>query len=215
MTDIPLTGPEDIVDRPTQVELSPPRLAARSFLDFEVYSVHLSSADGRPVVHQRDLLRIGPVVGVLPLDPVRDEVVLIRQFRLGAQLATGIGELVEPVAGLVDEGEDALTTAARECEEEIGVTPTQLIEMLSFMPAPGFTDEHATMFLGIVDASKVPERAGLEAEEEQIQPIRVKVDDAIAALGNGKLRNGYLIHALHWLALHRPRLDEIIRAGRA
>ena len=70
-----------------------------------------------------DVLRSGPAAAVLPIDPGRDELVLLRQFRLAAHLANGKGNLVEIVAGHVEENEEPAETARRECVEEIGVAP--------------------------------------------------------------------------------------------
>ena len=47
-------------------------------------------------------------------------------------------------------------------------------------------------------------------ETEQTRPIRVRIDDALDALGRGTIRNGYLIMALQWLALNRERLPELL-----
>ena len=38
--------------------------------------------------------------------------------------------------------------------------------------------------------------------------MRVPIDAALAALNEGRMRNGLLILALHWLALNRGRLRE-------
>jgi 8-oxo-dGTP pyrophosphatase MutT (NUDIX family) len=83
------------------------------------------------VAVERDVLKWGRVVGVLALDPVREEVVLTRQFRLGAYLALGECETLEIVAGRVDCEEDAADAARRECLEEIGVPATFLKPILS------------------------------------------------------------------------------------
>ena len=69
------------------------------------------------------------------------------------------------------------------------------------------------MFLGVVDASRVPERAGAAAEHEETVPMRVPIDTALATLAAGTVRNGPLIIALQWLALNRGRLSEIVRTG--
>jgi ADP-ribose pyrophosphatase len=99
-------------------------------------------------------------------------VVLIRQFRLAAHLAAGLGELIEIVAGHVERGEVPQQAAARECVEEIGVEPRSLHPLFSFLPAPGLNDEYATMFLAIVDSTKVPERAGAEHEGGHAAAVR-------------------------------------------
>jgi ADP-ribose pyrophosphatase len=45
---------------------------------------------------------------------------------------------------------------------------------------------------------------------EATRPLRVPIGTALAALERGILRNGFLIIALQWLALHRNRLDTIV-----
>jgi ADP-ribose pyrophosphatase len=166
---------------------------------------------GRP----HDLLRAGPAAAVLPVDPTRDEVVLIRQFRPAAQLANGKGELIEIVAGHVEAGEAPAAAARRECVEEIGVAPEPLIELFTYLTSPGLCDEEMTLFLGVVDAARAPARAGAAAEHEDIVPLRASIDAALAALSGGAIHNGPLILALQWLALNRGRLPEIVRTGSA
>jgi ADP-ribose pyrophosphatase len=103
-------------------------------------------------------LRAGPAAAVLPLDLARQEIVLLRQFRLPAQLANGRGCLVEIVAGHVDAEEQPAEAAHRECVEEIGLVPSPLIRLLSYFTSPGMLDEEVTLFLGIVDSSKLSRR---------------------------------------------------------
>jgi ADP-ribose pyrophosphatase len=158
-----------------------------------------------------DILRSGPAAAVLPIDLGRDEVVLLRQFRLAAHFANGKGNLVEIVAGHVEADEQPAETARRECVEEIGVAPDLLVELFTYLSSPGISDEEITLFLGVVDASRVPERAGAAAEHEETVPLRVSIDAALAAPAAGTVRNGPLIIALQWLALNRSRLSEIVR----
>jgi ADP-ribose pyrophosphatase len=149
----------------------------------------------------------------LPIDLARQEILLIRQFRLAAHLANGRGNLIEIVAGHVDAHEKPEETARRECIEEIGLAPSPLIELLSYFTSPGLLDEEISLFLGVVDASSLGRVGGLAAEHEQISPIRVPMDAALAALNDHVIHNGPLIVALQWLALNRSRLEEIVRSA--
>jgi ADP-ribose pyrophosphatase len=211
------SGPADapLADAAVEVTLSGPLTLADGFLPYQRYRATVLGPDGAPVTQTRDLLRGGRVVAVLPVDLGHGEIVLIRQFRLAAHLATGKGELVEIVAGRVEGNESMADAARRECLEEIGVAPMRLIELFSFFPTPGLTDELATVFLAVVDASAVPERAGAAAEAEDTRPLRVDIDRAIAALAEGKISNGLLIIALQWLALNRERLPAALGAGQS
>jgi ADP-ribose diphosphatase len=163
---------------------------------------------------ERGTLRVGKVAVILPVDLDRDEIVLIRQFRLGAQLALGLGELVEVPAGHIERGEDAATAARRECQEETGLMPLALVPLFELMPSAGASDEHMFFFLALVDAAKVPERAGAAHEQEDTRPFRVTIDDALGALQAGTLHYGAAVIALQWLALNRARLPDIVRQGR-
>lgn len=205
-------SPSALADGPADATVSAPELLADTFRKYELYQLSLAMPDGTRLAQKRTVLRAGRVIGVLAVDPGRSEVVLIRQFRLAAHLATGEGSLVEIVAGHVEPGEDPVAAAKRECLEEIGVSPEALYEMFSFMPAPGLIDEYSTLYLAIVDASLVPERAGAPDEAEHTQPMRVDIAAAIAALDRNQMHNGYLILALQWLARHWPRLDEFMRS---
>jgi ADP-ribose pyrophosphatase len=117
--------------------------------------------------------------------------------------------LIEIVAGHVEAGETPTQAARRECVEEIGIKPKRLIELFSYLPTPGISDEEITLFLGLVDAAKLPARAGAAIEHEVTLPFLVPVDIALAELGRLRMRSGPLVLALHWLALNRARLPAL------
>jgi len=202
----------DLADRPAAVSLSAPELLADGYRPYQRYHVTLKGADGAPLTQTRDIIRGGKVVAVLPVDRARQEIVLIRQFRLPAHLADGRGEMIEIVAGRVEQGEQPRAAAQRECFEEIGVAPSRLVELFSYLTTPGITDEEVTLYLAAVDASRAPRHVGHAAEGEQIETLRVSIDAAVAALGEGRMRNGPLVIALQWLALNRARLAELLGA---
>ena len=200
-------------DLAVEVSLSPPELLGKGFRTYERYRYTLSGDDPGLGVRTHDLIRFGRIVAVLPVDLTRDEVVLIRQFRLPAHLANRKGDLVEIVAGHVEAGEQLAQAARRECLEEIGVAPSGLTELFTYLPTPGASDEQITLFLGIVDAGEVPAAAGAAAEREETLPLRVPIDAVLAALSGDTMHNGLLVVALYWLALNRGRLAEIAGGG--
>lgn len=201
---------EIIEDRAAQVTISAPSPIGRGFMAYERYHIEIARDGEPPLQQQRDLLRASRVAVVLPVDLDRQQVVLLRQFRLPAHLVTGRGEMVEIVAGRVEDDEGAAAAARRECVEEIGVAPHELAELFSVMSTPGITDEYVTFFLASVDSSMVPERCGLAEETEEIRPFVVSIDDAIGALGSGRIANAMVVCALQWLALNRARLGELL-----
>ncbi len=202
--------PDALADSAADATVSRPEVIGESYHRLDRFSLTLRIPDREPIDSVRDVLRVGKVTAVLPIDLARGELVLLRQFRLPAHLATGQGELTEIVAGHVEAGETPVEAGMRECVEEIGVRPSALYPMLDFIPVPGSSDEHGFMFLGLVDATRIPERAGAADEKEATRPMRVPIDTALAALERGLMRNGFLIIALQWLALHRDQLDAIV-----
>src|ERR1700759_1969356 len=102
-----------LADAALDVSVAGPEILARGYRPYERYRVTLPDPDGKPVTQTRDVLRGGGVIALLAVDRARDELVLLRQFRFAAHLATGHGELVEIVAGRVEAGESLADCARR------------------------------------------------------------------------------------------------------
>ncbi|PZQ80785.1 MAG: NUDIX hydrolase [Ancylobacter novellus] len=203
----------EIRDRAVETAIEAPQSVGDGFRAYERFEVTVAGAGGAPLHQRRDILRVGPVVAVLAYDPGVGCFVLIRQFRIGAHLATGKGEIIELAAGLVDAGEATERAASRECQEEIGVTPRALLPMLTFLPSPGVSDEFATLFLGLVDSTQVPAEAGEPGESEHTRPLLVSVDEALRTLGApfpGTVGNAFVLLALQWFALNHDKVAAFV-----
>jgi len=194
---------------PADIVLSRPEILAKAYRDYHRYSVTLKGNEG-PIVQQRDVLIAGRVVVVIPIDMARQEIILIRQFRLPAHLANGRGDLVEFVAGRVEKAESLIEAARRECKEEIGVVPKKLVELLTFLSTPGLTDEEITIFLAAIDATHVNDGPLTTQDGEQLYVHRVSIDAAIGALDRDTMHGSPLIVGLQWLALNRSRIAELL-----
>jgi len=202
---------DELVDLPAEVVVSPPQVLAKAYRDYHRYRVTFSSQERVGVSQERDVLTGGKVVLVIPIDRGRQEIVMLRQFRLPAHLANGTGDLVELVAGRVEKGESLAEAARRECQEEIGVTPKKVVELFSYLSSPGLTDEEVTVFLADVDAAQAREGAHVTSENEQLYVWRVPIGAAIEAVGQHGARGGPLTIGLQWLALNRERITDLLR----
>jgi len=151
----------------------------------------------------REIFERGHAVAVLPYDPVRDEVVLIEQFRVGALDFPADPWLIEIVAGIIDEGESAEGVAHREMAEEAGCEIERLEHVCDYLVSPGGTTESTALFCGKVDATGVGGVHGLIDEGEDIKVSVVSYDEAVLLLNSGRIHSASPIIALQWLILNR------------
>ena len=198
---------EHFGDRSCSVVLSEAERLGAGFRNFDRFLVAKPDRNGAPATFEREVLKSGAVVGVLPVDFQRQQVVLTRQFRLGGHLALDRGDMIEIVAGRVDPGESPEDAARRECHEEIGTLPLKLTRLIGFAPAPALSDEFMILFLAHVDAGKIPAWAGNPCENEEIAVVRYTVTEAIGMLDAGVLHSGPTIIALQWLVQNCVRDD--------
>lgn len=158
----------------------------------------------------REVFHRGNCVAVLLYDPLRDEVVIIEQFRMGAvQLAEQQQAwLLEIVAGAIEPGETAEEVAIRESVEEAGCEIQELIKINDFFTSPGGTSELLTLFYGKVDTSDVGGLHGLEHEDEDISVTTMKFDAVYQLLLDGKILSAIPIIAIQWLYINRDKLRQ-------
>ena len=135
-------------------------------------------------------------VAVLPYDPIRDEVVLVEQFRVCA-LDEDNPWLIEIIAGLVEEGEDFEEVAHREALEEANCEVDDLQHVASFFPTPGGFSELSHVYIGKTDAAGLEGVCGLEEEGEDIRVHVVASATAIEMLHQGKMRSAIPMIAMY------------------
>lgn len=157
----------------------------------------------------RELFLRGDATCVLPYDPVRDEIVLLEQFRLGALGRDQSPWLLELVAGMNEDGESSEQTAQREGQEEAGLTFARLDKICNYLVSPGGTTEMIHLYCGLISTESAGGIFGMEDEHEDIRAHVFSADEAIAMIYDGRINNAAAIIALQWLQLNRAKL----RAG--
>jgi len=179
----------------------------RRFLRVDLLTLeHRLHAGGWLGPLERELLVKQPAVGVLLFDPARDEIVLVRQFRIGVLNEKESPWLLEIVAGMVDKDETLPEVAVRESEEESALTPSNLEEICTYYCSPGTTNEKITLYCGQVDASDAGGVYGLDEEHEDIEVVVLPYDEAVASVKSGQIDNAMTIVALQWLMLNKEEL---------
>lgn len=160
----------------------------------------------------RECFEPGQSVGVLPYDPERDEVVLIEQFRIGAQSHPMGPWVLEAVAGVIEPGETTETVARREAIEEAGCQLGELQFISRYLVSPGGNSEEQTVFCGLADTAGVGGVHGRADEGEDIRVRVVPLDEALQMVRTGAIHAAQLIIALQWLALNRDQLGATVWA---
>ena len=190
-----------------RVEIFEKTVGYQGFFRLDRYRLRhrlFSGAWSRTLV--REVFERGHAAAVLPYDPVRDQVVLIEQFRIGALQAPGGPWLLEIVAGVIDPGETPEEVIRREAVEESGCPLQEIVPICEYLVSPGGTTERISLFCGRVDASQADGIHGVAEEGEDIRVVATPIDDAIAYLHAGRINAAAPIIALQWLMLNRDQL---------
>lgn len=159
----------------------------------------------------RELLVKGEASAVIAYDPVRDNVVLVEQVRIGAydRERQTSPWLLELIAGMVDEGETPEQVAVRESQEEAGVIVNNLEHAMSVWDSPGGMAERVHFFLGLVDSQNVGGIYGLAEENEDILVHVVSREQAYQWVQSGKIDNVITVLGLQWLQLNYQKYRSV------
>jgi ADP-ribose pyrophosphatase len=172
----------------------------------EVELQHDLFAGGQSPVLTRELIDRGHAVAVLPYDPVRDEVVLIEQFRIGAGEDKDGPWIIEVIAGYQEPGESAEEVVYREALEEAGCKLSDLEAMYRCYSSPGGSNETVSLFFARTDSAGISGIHGLDEEGEDIKVHVVSSQQAFDWLDSGRIDSAMPIIAMQWFRLNRERI---------
>lgn len=155
----------------------------------------------------RELFVRTEAVAVLPWDPVRDEILLVEQFRVGALDFRGSPWCLELIAGIRDQPDESLEQLVRrEAQEEAGITLGELTPLPGYLASPGGSNERLHLFFAEADLAAAGGVHGHPEEGEDIRVQTLPVAQVSALIEAGQLDNAPCLIALHWLLLHHQRL---------
>ena len=161
---------------------------------------------GESPVLSRELLDRGQAAAVLPYDPVRDEVVLIEQFRIGAGKDPSGPWMIEIIAGLQEPDETAEQVIQREAAEEAGCEVSNLIPVHHYYSSPGSSNEQIQIYFARTDTEGVGGVHGIDEEGEDIRVHVLDSDTAFDWLDQGRIDSALPIIALQWFRLNRDKI---------
>ena len=175
--------------------LSEPTIGTKRIYEGNIINVRVDTVrmpSGRDAT--REIVEHSHAVCIVPIDN-DGNVVLVRQYRKPAEDA-----LLEVPAGGVEDGEISEEAVLRELQEEIGYTADHLEHLSSFWVAPGWATEYMHAYL----ATGLRESRLDGDEDENIEVVRLRFDEAISMLKSGEINDGKTIAAL---LLAQPMLD--------
>ena len=187
MSDNTGASPSDSLAEPT---IGTKRIYEGNIINVRVDTVRMPS--GRDAT--REIVEHSHAVCIVPIDN-EGNVVLVRQYRKPAEDA-----LLEVPAGGVEDGEISEEAVLRELQEEIGYTADHLEHLSSFWVAPGWATEYMHAYL----ATGLRESRLDGDEDENIEVVRLRFDEAVSMLKTGEINDGKTIAAL---LLAQPLLE--------
>jgi len=158
----------------------------------KVERLEVELASGKKSV--REIVRHPGAAAVLARAP-DGRFVFVRQFRKPLER-----ELVETVAGTMEEGEPPADCAARELREETGCKADRLVKLGVIFPAPGYTDERLHVYHADLNKDRTELRTD---EDESIEIVLLDEDKVDEMISNGEIGDAKTLAA--WL-LYRKKM---------
>jgi nudix-type nucleoside diphosphatase (YffH/AdpP family) len=186
---------EDLTDR---VRIRDERVLSHKRHKFSEYAFDYRRRDGTWQSLKREVYSRGDAAAVLPFDPERGTVILIRQFRLPCFLAGYRQPLVEAIAGVLD-GDAPDACARREAMEEAGCEVDALERVSAAFMSPGSVTERIHLFTGRY--RRTAKGGGLANEGEDIEVLELPLAEALAMVKSGAICDAKTIMLLYFCAL--------------
>ncbi len=138
---------------------------------------------------------------ILPYDPVRGTVLLVRQFRLPAYVSGHAEPLIEACAGLLDK-DDPETCIRREAEEELGYRLRDTEPVFHIFMSPGSVTERLMFFVARYSPEDRIGLGGGDAHEgEDIEVLEITLDETLGMIDGGQIIDGKTIMLLQHIKL--------------
>ena len=174
----------------------------RGWSKYLVVSLRLPNGN----VARREIEDHGRAVAVLAYDAERKLAILVRQVRAPVLMATGAPELLEAIAGMLDDGapEDS---ARREADEEAGLRLGELEWLGALWTSPGISTERMDLYLArYSESDRVGDGGGLASEHEHVTVVEKPLADLAAMADRGELSDMKIFALVQTLRLHHPEL---------
>ena len=194
---------------PKDIDIRLKATVFQGYFRIDAYELRHQTFDGGWTgVMRREVFERGHACAVLPYDPVRQEFLIIQQFRVGAYAAGMEPWQIEVAAGIIEDGETPEDVARRETHEETGCIVSDLMFMHHYLVSPGGATESTKLYLGRISTAGAGGIFGLASEHEVIRASVVTEAELRALLDGGQITNAATLIAAQWFFLNRDKILE-------
>ena len=164
----------------------PKIISSEKVFEGRVFSVTVDTVSEGEHTYEREVVHH---TGSAVIIPVHDDgtVVLVRQYRHPA-----VRYLLEAPAGTLADRERPEVGAARELQEELGLTASRLEKLAEFFVSPGFLEEKMWVFL----ATDFTEGKQKLDEDEILDIVRLPLAEALEMITSGEIQDAKTIIGL-------------------
>lgn len=148
----------------------------------------------------REIVKHPGAVAVIAITR-ENKILMVEQYRKPLERT-----IVEIPAGKLEKGEEPITTAKRELEEETGYTCSNLKPLISFYTSPGFADELVHLFIA-ENLEKLTEAAELD-EDEFVEVLEVTLEEAQEMMKSNRIYDAKTAYAVQYLLLKEAQRQE-------
>lgn len=163
------------------------KVLSKEWATLTQYRFELQRRDGVWEPQIRESYDRGHAAVILPFDPERKTVLLVRQFRLPVHLQGDDSLLIEACAGLL-EGDDPVTCIRKEAEEELGYRLEAVTHHYDIYMSPGSVTEKLSLFTcRYSPADRISDGGGNPHEGEDIEVLEMPLSEAWAKVKSGEI----------------------------
>ncbi|HMN87671.1 MAG TPA: NUDIX domain-containing protein [Bauldia sp.] len=164
------------------------------------YTIDYRRRDGAHETQIRQVYDRGNGACILPYDPWRGTVLLVRQFRMPAYIVGHDPYLIETCAGLLDDL-DPEAAIRKEAEEELGYRLRDIVRVFDLFMSPGSVSERLAFFTARYQPSdRVSAGGGDVGEGEDIEVLEVPLTEALAMAASGRIADAKTVILLQHVA---------------
>lgn len=184
------------------IEIIKTEILSDNWYTLKKVTYQYSKPDGTVQQQSREAYDRGNGAVILLYNISSQTVILTRQFRIPTYInGNESGMLIEACAGLLDQ-DSPQDCIRRETEEETGYQIKEAQKIFEAYMSPGSVTEILHFFIAeYITNMKVSYGGGLEEEEEHIEILEIKIEDALHMIDTGEIKDGKTIMLLQYIKL--------------